>query len=382
DIESSTALWSACSELMPDAVATHHRLIRVLIAKYGCYEVKTVGDSFMIACKSVFAAVQLVRELQQVFLRHEWETSALDAAYRKFEEGRAEETEGYVPPTARLDAAVYRQYWGGLRVRAGVHTGLCDIRRDEVTKGYDYYGDTANMAARTESVGNGGQVLLTRAAYMALSTAEREEVDVTALGAVALRGVPRPVEMYQVDAVPGRTFAALRLDREAAELDDGGEEWGSSDEASASTAMSGVPNTIVTVLAVLFGTFAAPLRLKMLRPLCERWRVSVPRGVGAGHEEACRVAMERLASKMGRVMEKTVRKLSAGCDPRTESLHLMSAFQSSDTPHLFNAAAEREGRLVERPSHSGLWRASLSQTKEEYWEMEDSDAIIHVSRRV
>ncbi|RNF05858.1 receptor-type adenylate cyclase, partial [Trypanosoma conorhini] len=114
-----------------------------------------------------------------------------------------EDAEEYVPPTARLDAAVYRQHWNGLRVRVGVHTGLCDIRRDEATKGYDYYGDTANMAARTGAVGNGGQALLTRAAYMSLSTNEREQLEVSALGAVALRGVPRPVEMCQLDAVPG-----------------------------------------------------------------------------------------------------------------------------------------------------------------------------------
>ncbi|RNE96201.1 receptor-type adenylate cyclase [Trypanosoma rangeli] len=198
DIESSTALWVAWSELMPDTVATHHQLIRALIAKYSSYGVKTIGDSFMIACKSVFAAVQLVRELQRVFLQHAWGTSVLDDAYRKFEEGRAEEeeTKGYVPPTARLDAAVYRQYWSGLRVRVGVHTGLCDIRPDEVGKGYDYYGDTANMAARTESVWNGGQVLLTRAAYIVLSTAEREEVEATALGAVAPRRVEWGAEFW------------------------------------------------------------------------------------------------------------------------------------------------------------------------------------------
>ncbi|RNE98636.1 receptor-type adenylate cyclase [Trypanosoma rangeli] len=83
DIESSTALWSAWSELMPDAVATHHRLI----ARYRSYGVKTIGDSCMVACKSAFAAVQLVRELQGVFQRHAWGTSALDDAYRKFEEG-------------------------------------------------------------------------------------------------------------------------------------------------------------------------------------------------------------------------------------------------------------------------------------------------------
>ncbi|ORC86663.1 putative receptor-type adenylate cyclase [Trypanosoma theileri] len=62
--------------------------------------------------------------------------------------------------------------------------------------------------------------MLTRAAYMALSTAEREQLDVTALGAVTLRGVPKPVEMYQLDAVPGRTFAALRLDKECCIGDD------------------------------------------------------------------------------------------------------------------------------------------------------------------
>ncbi|CCD11741.1 unnamed protein product, partial [Trypanosoma congolense IL3000] len=34
DIESSTALWAAHPNLMPDAVATHHRLIRSTIARH------------------------------------------------------------------------------------------------------------------------------------------------------------------------------------------------------------------------------------------------------------------------------------------------------------------------------------------------------------
>ncbi|EKF38976.1 receptor-type adenylate cyclase, putative, partial [Trypanosoma cruzi marinkellei] len=205
------------------------------------------------------------------FLQHDWGTSVIDDVYRMFEEDRAEEDAEYVPPTARLDAAVYRQYWNGLRVRVGVHTGLCDIRHDEVTKGYDYYGGTSNMASRTESVGNGGQVLLTRTTYFALSTAEREQVEVTALGAVALCGVPKPVEMYQLDAVPGRTFAALRLDREFPVLDD--ESDLASGDGSVSTERSGPSGYIASVLAVLVGTFAAPQRLKVLLPLCQRWSV-------------------------------------------------------------------------------------------------------------
>nr|1FX4_A Chain A, RECEPTOR-TYPE ADENYLATE CYCLASE GRESAG 4.3 [Trypanosoma brucei] len=213
DIESSTALWAAHPDLMPDAVATHHRLIRSLITRYECYEVKTVGDSFMIASKSPFAAVQLAQELQLCFLRLDWETNAVDESYREFEEQRAEGECEYTPPTASLDPEVYSRLWNGLRVRVGIHTGLCDIRYDEVTKGYDYYGRTSNMAARTESVANGGQVLMTHAAYMSLSGEDRNQLDVTTLGATVLRGVPEPVRMYQLNAVPGRNFAALRLDR-------------------------------------------------------------------------------------------------------------------------------------------------------------------------
>ncbi|KAH9600971.1 Leucine-binding protein domain [Trypanosoma melophagium] len=302
DIESSTALWAACPEIMPDAVATHHRLIRALIAKYRCYEVKTIGDSFMIASRSVFAAVQLVRELQQSFLHHDWGTGAIDDAYHEFEEGKAAEDDEYVPPTARLDAAVYRQYWNGVRVRAGMHTGLADIRHDEVTKGYDYYGSTSNTAARTESVANGGQVLLTRAAYMALSTAEREQVDVTALGPVALRGVPKPVEMYQLDAVPGRTFAALRLDREFIDFDESGSESQSVSSSSKNESISSSSNPLVILLTDLFAPLPQQQRLKVLQMIGERWNISVPSSKSNSAKQASEETIARLAMKLNRVL--------------------------------------------------------------------------------
>ncbi|KAF8279533.1 hypothetical protein TcBrA4_0102890 [Trypanosoma cruzi] len=66
---------------MPDAVETPPPADPLADREVRCYEVKTIGDSFMIACKSVFAAVQLVRELQQVFLQHDWGTSVIDDAY-------------------------------------------------------------------------------------------------------------------------------------------------------------------------------------------------------------------------------------------------------------------------------------------------------------
>ncbi|RNE94994.1 receptor-type adenylate cyclase, partial [Trypanosoma conorhini] len=121
------------------------------------------------------------------------------------------------------------------------------------------------------------------------------------------------------------------------ELDDDGEDTSSGDEASASTARSGVSQTILTVLAVLLGTFAAPQRLRVLRPLCERWRVGVPHAVAATREEdACRVAMERLAAKMSRVMGKSAKRASLDGEPRKTSLPLMSFFRSDDELHVIN----------------------------------------------
>ncbi|KAG5481458.1 hypothetical protein LSCM1_05467 [Leishmania martiniquensis] len=144
DIESSTALWAALPQLMTDAIAAHHRVIRQLIKKYRCYEVKTIGDSFMIACKDAHTAVGLACEIQTRLLAHDWGTECFDGAYREFELGRVDTVGGYEPPTARLSEEEYAALWRGLRVRVGIHTGLSDIRYDEVTKGYDYYGDTSN----------------------------------------------------------------------------------------------------------------------------------------------------------------------------------------------------------------------------------------------
>ncbi|CBH10759.1 receptor-type adenylate cyclase GRESAG [Trypanosoma brucei gambiense DAL972] len=310
DIESSTAQWAAHPEQMPDLVATHHRLIRSLITRYECYEVKTVGDSFMIACKSPFAAAQLACDLQRDFLNHDWKTTELDESYREFERKRAEDDSDYTPPTASLDPEVYRQLWNGLRVRVGIHTGLCDIRHDEVTKGYDYYGRTSNMAARTESVGNGGQVLMTRSTYLSLSGEEREQLNVTPLGDVPLRGVPKPVEMYQLNAVPGRTFAALRLDREAEEEE--GNVTGSitSGSGSPERGLTATAQQVAGCIDALLGTFPATQRQKMLATFCERWRVKKPPGMDAWNEASCRCVTRRIAAKVGCVMDFGTRNTS------------------------------------------------------------------------
>ena len=52
DIQASTHLWATIPEEMAPALDAHHTIIRRLIARHGCYEVKTIGDSFMCASHS------------------------------------------------------------------------------------------------------------------------------------------------------------------------------------------------------------------------------------------------------------------------------------------------------------------------------------------
>ncbi|CBZ26170.1 receptor-type adenylate cyclase a-like protein [Leishmania mexicana MHOM/GT/2001/U1103] len=196
DIENSTALWATAPQAMSSAVTLHHKLVRQLIIKYRCYEVKTIGDSFMIACKQPFTAVQLARDIQVELHQADWGSTAIDDAYKLIGKpsGGTDSGESGLSP------------WSGLRVRAGVHSGLAEVRFDTVTKGYDYYGNVVNIAARTESVSCGGQVICTSSVVGALTEEEQGTVEFVALGPHRLHGVEESIEIYELRTVPGRVF--------------------------------------------------------------------------------------------------------------------------------------------------------------------------------
>ena len=86
----------------------------------------------------------------------------------------------------------------GLRVRIGVEIGDPKVVFDEVSKGYDYYGDMVNTAARVESVAYGGQTLVTKDVYDELSPEVREQCSTMNVGGVTLKGKTEKVQVYQV----------------------------------------------------------------------------------------------------------------------------------------------------------------------------------------
>ena len=77
DIQNSTKLWEAAPEGMQQALILHNSLLRLLIDKHGGYEVKTIGDAFMVAFTSALDAVAWALDCQQALLEAPWPTSLL-----------------------------------------------------------------------------------------------------------------------------------------------------------------------------------------------------------------------------------------------------------------------------------------------------------------
>ncbi|WP_224248104.1 ATP-binding protein [Hyalangium gracile] len=197
DVQSSTQLWEQCGEAMQAALDVHNRVLRARLSTTPGYEVKTQGDSFMVAFPSVTEAVRWCLEAQEALLQAPWPAALLahpQAAEERGPQGRA----------------LYR----GLRVRMGVHLGQAECRIDEHTGRADYFGRTVNVAARVSDAGHGGQILLSGAAWSQLAH-RLDEVGhpaVRALGEFRFKGIEEPFTLIEVlpASLADRSFGPQR----------------------------------------------------------------------------------------------------------------------------------------------------------------------------
>eukprot|EP01063_Lacrimia_lanifica_P036954 TRINITY_DN745_c0_g2_i4.p1 TRINITY_DN745_c0_g2~~TRINITY_DN745_c0_g2_i4.p1 ORF type:complete len:1210 (+),score=339.19 TRINITY_DN745_c0_g2_i4:57-3686(+) len=185
DIKGSTALWKECAVGMNTALETHNEVIRSFYDKYAAYEVKTIGDAFMVAYPAPDAAVGFGLCVQGDLFAAEW-----PAAIQQHE---------YASRSACGS-------WNGIRVRVGINFGLAEVVEERGR--IDYFGPVVNVAARVEGQCVPGAVCVTDAVLAAMSLEDVGDPVAIDMGERELKGVKDAMRLRLL--VPAEMTARLR----------------------------------------------------------------------------------------------------------------------------------------------------------------------------
>eukprot|EP01063_Lacrimia_lanifica_P013793 TRINITY_DN20399_c0_g1_i1.p1 TRINITY_DN20399_c0_g1~~TRINITY_DN20399_c0_g1_i1.p1 ORF type:complete len:1028 (+),score=184.93 TRINITY_DN20399_c0_g1_i1:321-3086(+) len=183
DIVGSSSMWEAIPDDMGQALRLHNKIIRAALLLHDGYEIKTIGDSFMIAFDGPSDALAFALTAQRDLLAADWSDAVLQLAPR--------DTKGL---------------WGGLTVRIGVQAGPVSVEQNQITGLYDYFGSTANLAARLEGVCPRGGICMSAEL---LGKVRKDEKDggpsislspfiSSAMGPKELRGFADPIDVVAV----------------------------------------------------------------------------------------------------------------------------------------------------------------------------------------
>ena len=160
DVEGSMRLVHALGSRWDEINGIHLGLLLSAVDAHGGVVVRTEGDALFAAFGEARAATDAAVAAQRALGAHAWPEDAAPA------------------------------------VRMGLHSGEAHLTGD------DYGGFEVNRAARIAAAGHGGQIVLSSATRALVSDALHDGVIIRDLGRHALRGVPTPEQLFQLD-VPG-----------------------------------------------------------------------------------------------------------------------------------------------------------------------------------
>ena len=149
DIRLSTSIWECAPEGMRAGLRIHNAVIRDVMQAFNGYEVKTIGDAFMVAFETTLDGMNFALRVHERLRDAAWPASLLEDAPICAEQG---------------------SLWGGLTVRIGVNSGAVSVEQSSVTGRGDYFGRTVNVAARLESTCTPGAVAIPAALCSICST--------------------------------------------------------------------------------------------------------------------------------------------------------------------------------------------------------------------
>jgi predicted ATPase/class 3 adenylate cyclase len=162
DIEGSTKLAQEHPNEMPDLLTRHNAILDQAIDMYHGFVFRVVGDSFSAAFHTASDALSAALETQRKLQHESW--------------------------------------WPApIKVRMGIHTGSAQLRDDPQGQGASYEGyGTLALTQRIMSVGHGGQILLSQAAYDLVKDRLPERTELRDMGERRLKDIVRPEPIYQV----------------------------------------------------------------------------------------------------------------------------------------------------------------------------------------
>ena len=199
DIQGISSLWGRYPDVMATAIDTHHAIIRACIAKHGMYEVKTIGDSFMVVSKSPDDAFHFALDVQLQLFEHDWGTKVIDEVYANAScPVQVHRSRTGSIDTSNSHSSAAGEPWNGLRLVLAVNYGRGEIRFDSTAKSFDYYGNVVNETARLVSVAHGGQVVASSHFLASLGVDTSSLCTVTDLGLHLLRGTDKPLSVVQL----------------------------------------------------------------------------------------------------------------------------------------------------------------------------------------
>src|SRR5512145_917548 len=174
DVEGYSRLMGEDEPATVRAITEYRAVIASAVASRGGRVVDAPGDNVLAEFASVVDAVQCAVEIQR-------ELQTRNAA---------------LPPARQM------------RFRIGINLG------DVIVEGDRLYGDGVNIAARMESLAEGGGICLSGTAYDQVEG--KLPLGYDFLGEHAVKNIARPVRVYRVRLEPGPPSPTRRVDRRTA----------------------------------------------------------------------------------------------------------------------------------------------------------------------